>query len=164
MDIKEILNKRPALHRTAEGTRAEMGIHAQVLDFLLEHVPEGGVTLETGCGLSTILFAHRSRHHIAITPNPTEIADLLAFCRVNGVRTDGLEMIEGTSEYVLPSLKGDSLDVILIDGRHGFPAPFMDWFYTAGRLKIGDSSLLTTHGCGRRGFCTTSWLSNPNGN
>ena len=41
------------------------------------------------------------------------------------------------SEHVLPKLDTGPLDVVLIDGRHGFPAPFIDWFYTAGKLKTG---------------------------
>ncbi len=26
---------------------------------------------------------------------------------------------------------------MLIDGGHGFPTPYVDWFYTAGKLKKG---------------------------
>ena len=137
MDIKQILDRRPVLHGTADGQRVDMGIASEVLNFLLEHAPEGGASLETGCGLSTVLFAHRSSRHTAISPAGQEFKDLLDFCRANGVKTDGLELIEGKSEYVLPTLKPEPLDVVLIDGRHGFPAPFIDWFYTAGRLKLG---------------------------
>lgn len=142
MDIRQVVSKRPVLHGTAEGLRMDMGVSPEVLDFLLEHAPEGGRSLETGCGLSTVLFAHRSGHHVAVTPSGEEIADLLDFCRNNGVETGGLELIEGTSEYVLPTLKPDPLDIVLIDGRHGFPAPFIDWFYTAGRLKVGGLLLI----------------------
>ena len=29
------------------------------------------------------------------------------------------------------------LDLVLIDGRHGFPAPFIDFYYVAEKLNIG---------------------------
>ena len=137
MDIRQVLLKRPVIHSTGEGELLDMGISTELLEFLLEHVPEGGTSLETGCGLSTVLFAYRSARHTAITPSAAEIGALRDFLRANSVKSDGVEFIEGTSEYVLPALKPEPLDIVLIDGRHGFPAPFIDWFYTAGRLKQG---------------------------
>jgi hypothetical protein len=31
----------------------------------------------------------------------------------------------------------EPLDLVLIDGGHGFPTPFIDWFYTAGSIRVG---------------------------
>ena len=41
------------------------------------------------------------------------------------------------SEQALPRLQLRDVDVALIDGRHGFPAPFIDWYYLAEALKVG---------------------------
>jgi hypothetical protein len=43
---------------------------------------------------------------------------------------------QDVSEKVLPRLECDMLDLVLIDGRHGFPAPFIDFYYVAEKLNI----------------------------
>jgi hypothetical protein len=37
----------------------------------------------------------------------------------------------------LPRCELADLDVVLLDGKHAFPWPMVDWFYTADRLKQG---------------------------
>jgi hypothetical protein len=37
----------------------------------------------------------------------------------------------------LPRCQLANLDLILLDGKHAFPWPVVDWFYTADRLKQG---------------------------
>ena len=37
----------------------------------------------------------------------------------------------------MPRLQERDFDLALIDGRHGFPQPFLDWYYIAEALKIG---------------------------
>jgi hypothetical protein len=40
-------------------------------------------------------------------------------------------------------LKGDEdLDVVFIEGGHGFPVPGVDWLYLAPRLKVGGKMLI----------------------
>ncbi|MDT7542564.1 MAG: hypothetical protein QOE33_2468 [Acidobacteriota bacterium] len=136
-DIGKILAARPRIHRTAEGQSMDMSLASDVLDFIMENIPPDASTLETGCGLSTVLFASRSAHHVVITPAREEFETVLRFCAENNIETDALDFREGASELILPSLDVKPLDLVLIDGRHGFPAPFIDWFYTAGKLKIG---------------------------
>jgi hypothetical protein len=42
------------------------------------------------------------------------------------------------SEVALPQLAGsDELDLVFIDGCHGYPMPIIDWFYGAGLLRKG---------------------------
>src|SRR6185503_19887034 len=43
----------------------------------------------------------------------------------------------GKSEKILPCLETNELDLLLIDGEHAFPTPFIDWYYTADRLRVG---------------------------
>jgi hypothetical protein len=42
----------------------------------------------------------------------------------------------------LPGLAAEELDLVLIDGQHAFPAPFIDWYYTARRLKVSGMLLI----------------------
>ena len=41
------------------------------------------------------------------------------------------------SEVALPRIKEADFQLALIDGRHGFPQPFLDYYYLAGVLKLG---------------------------
>ena len=43
---------------------------------------------------------------------------------------------------MLPRLTGPSLDLVLVDGGHGFPAPIVDWYYAASRLRQGGVVIL----------------------
>lgn len=49
----------------------------------------------------------------------------------------GLTVHIGYSHDVLPTLNPTPLDVVFIDGGHGFPLAVIDWFYAAGRLVEG---------------------------
>ena len=59
------------------------------------------------------------------------------YCASAGVKLDTVTFVVDRSEYALPRLRSTAYEFALIDGRHGFPAPFMDWFYLADRLRQG---------------------------
>ena len=46
------------------------------------------------------------------------------------------------SDRYLPACDVNSLDLVLLDGKHAFPWPIIDWFYTADRLKVGGLMIL----------------------
>jgi hypothetical protein len=48
----------------------------------------------------------------------------------------------GRSQDVLLTLGSAPLDLVLVDGAHGFPYPILDWWYLAPRLKEGGRMLL----------------------
>jgi precorrin-6B methylase 2 len=119
-----------------------------MLDVILEHVADHSWSvLETGAGLSTLLFlAAGAERVVSIAPDPElgeritqQIAEL-------GLDGDRLQFIPERSELALPRLEG-TYDVVLIDGGHGWPTVFVDFAYgnallaRGGLLLIDDTQL-----------------------
>ena len=132
--IKEFVENSPKFHL---GGEISWSVSAETLRFLEAHVTEGCHTLETGAGLSTVMFAALGAHHLCICPSADEAARIKQFCEDEGISTERLAFNIDFSENVLPNLQTEPLDVVLIDGGHGFPMPAIDWYYTAGKLKQG---------------------------
>ena len=127
-----------ALH--ADG-KAVWDIAPGVAAWIAAHVKPGMRTLETGAGLSTLLFAQAGAQHVVVTPSRDERVRILMEATRRGIAAETLRFELGYSQQVLPQLKGD-LDVVLIDGGHGFPIPAIDWAYLAPRLVVGGSLLI----------------------
>lgn len=132
MNLNDVLNDPPRPH---EGM--VMGLTEAALTFIYENINDQCNTLETGCGLSTVVFALTGSRHTVIAPAPSEFEVTKSYCRERGIPTDQIDFIAEPSQKVLPALESPPLDLVLIDGGHGFPTPYVDWFYTAGKLKKG---------------------------
>ena len=113
------------------------GIDSQVARFLYRAVTEDARTLETGSGLSTVIFAMRKAYHTVVTPSPREAAVIREYAREKQIDMGRVEFVLEPSETFLPRCTLQDLDLVLIDGKHSVPWPFIDWFYTADRLKVG---------------------------
>ncbi len=118
------------------------GLAWDALAWLEQNVHEGMSTLETGAGASTIVFAARRTHHHVITPDPEEERRIRAACEERGIDASRVTFHIGRSHEVLPGLDVPALDLVLVDGAHGFPYPVLDWWYLAPRLKTGGRMLL----------------------
>lgn len=94
-------------------------------------------TLETGSGVSTLVFALGGGRHTAVSPDPEEHAALQTYARGVGIDMTGVRFVPEPSDRYLPVCEVDGLDVVLLDGKHAFPWPIVDWFHTADRLKVG---------------------------
>jgi len=132
MNLNDVLKDPPRPH---EGN--VMGLTEAALVFIYENVTNECNTLETGCGLSTVTFALTGSRHTVIAPAPSEFEVTKTYCRERGIATSQIDFIPEPSQKVLPTLDLPSLDLVLIDGGHGFPTPYLDWFYTVGKLKKG---------------------------
>lgn len=132
--VEDIIRHPPTPHN--QGTRT-LRLHESVLRFLDAVVKPDMTTVETGIGSSTALFALKGSRHHCIAPLADEIARLTDYCTAGGLDVDNIQFHADFSEYVLPTLPVTDIDLALIDGGHGFPTPFVDWFYLAGRLKVG---------------------------
>ena len=81
-----------SLRETVEKNLAACyGIDSKVARFLHRAVTEGERTLETGSGLSTIIFAIRKAYHTVVTPNKGEAAAIKEYARANHI---GIERVD----------------------------------------------------------------------
>jgi hypothetical protein len=115
------------------------GLHWPALAWLEAELRPELATLETGAGASTLVFAAGGTEHEAVTPVEAERDRILAECELRGISPDRLRFHIGPSQDVLPTLEPRPLDLVLIDGAHGFPYPILDWWFLAPRLRIGGS-------------------------
>ena len=135
--LDAILESRPLLHDGLEGQRVTWQLGYEALRFVERTVTPGSRTLETGEGVSTLLFAAIGCRHICVTPGAGVVDRIRAHAEHLGISLDNVTFVLEGSEDALPRLDLPELDLVLIDGRHAFPAPFVDWRYTAGRLRVG---------------------------
>lgn len=120
-----------------DGKEEAWPLSMDVLRWIASNLPEGAVTLETGCGYSTILFMICGARHTAIAPDYQQHGRIVRWCEDNGVSAKTLRMINARSQDVIHSLDIEPMDLVLIDGCHAFPAPYIDWYYTAEKVKKG---------------------------
>jgi predicted O-methyltransferase YrrM len=113
-----------------------------MLQWIVDHLQPGFRTLETGCGYSTILFAAWGCRHEVVSPLHEEHVSIIEWCRTHGVTMESVRYHVGPSQRILPGLAPTPLDLVLIDGDHAVPAPFLDYYYTADRLVKGGLMLL----------------------
>jgi hypothetical protein len=135
---RELRANPPALHSGAFCA----GLHWPALEWLERTVQTGWATLETGAGLSTIVFAARGAEHEAVTPAPDEAAAIREELRRREIPEDRVTFRLGPSHEVLPQWRPRALDLVLLDGAHGFPYPTLDWWYLMPHLKRGGLLLL----------------------
>jgi hypothetical protein len=132
-----ILADRPPVHLKRDGSSRCIGLHSHALRYLYQQLLPHYATLETGCGLSTLIFALAGCQHQAVVPNRAHIEETSKQAASYGIDLKRVTFIEARSETVLPQLAGPPLlDVLLVDGGHAFPIPFIDWFYAGSRLAV----------------------------
>ncbi len=135
--VDRVLDAPPAIHPDADNG-AVWSTGRGCYRFMADHVDHGSRTLETGAGLSTVLFAAWGCEHLAIVPSQDQAAVIAEYCTKQEISQEGLRFDLRPSETALPELAGSTeLDLVFIDGCHGFPMPIIDWFYGAGLLRRG---------------------------
>lgn len=141
--VAQLLADPPMVHGPAESNDLiTHGLLPVVLEYLEANVAPGDRTLETGCGLSTIVFAMRGAQHTCIVPNPQEVDRVRGWLADHGISDATLTFLTEPSERVLPTRDLGELDLVLIDGSHSFPQVFLDWFYVQEALKIGGAVIV----------------------
>ena len=158
--LQRLLNERPAFHegeteigRSFENRESLLSVKAindikngqarcyglkkEVLSFIFENANESSKTLETGAGCSTLVFALSGAEHIAVTPSLSEIDLISRYAATHDIAMNKVRFVQESSDQFLPVSKEDGFDIVLLDGKHAFPWPVIDWFYTADKLKQG---------------------------
>jgi len=163
--LERILSERPKFHRSeteiirpfapsesgldredavlaASGQALCHGINPTFARYLLDHVKPGMKTLETGAGISTLVFAMRNAEHCAVTPSADEAAAIQRYASRAEISLDRVKFLIDQSDRYLPGCELTDLEIVLLDGKHAFPWPIIDWFYTADRLVTGGLMML----------------------
>ena len=85
----------------------------------------------------------RAAEHEAVTPDVAEEGrvrrGLPGARRLDDARLASRAGARTTSSRALPHAR---LDLVLLDGAHGFPYPMLDWWHVAPRLAVGGRILL----------------------
>ena len=139
--IKQLLIDRPSFHLSGD---AHWDCTPGTLGGILQSARDGGSTIETGAGASTVVFAAAGTAHTAISPMADEHQRIKEYCERIGVDHSRVNFVVGLSDDVLPAVLGRDrvLDAAFIDGAHSFPFPEVDWYYITRALKVGGKLLL----------------------
>jgi precorrin-6B methylase 2 len=92
---------------------------------------------ETGCGGSTIVFSHISKHHTAFA---LEGADrtITALRQHSDFQPDAVVFVEGEAMRTLPLHCFEArLDLVLLDGPHAYPLPQLEFAYLFPHIRDG---------------------------
>ena len=90
-----------------------------------------------------IVFAAAGAEHEAITSRyASERIENTEVVRGAGYRQLSVTFRIGPSHDVLPAWKPRPLDLVLVDGAHGFPYPVIDWWHVAPHVRVGGLVLL----------------------
>lgn len=138
LTAEDLIANRPHLHGvSADGRPHDWALGVESLRSLNRIVETGWRTLETGAGVSTVLFALKQTRHTCVVPSQEEISRICDFCAANQISTTSVQFVIENSESALPRMDPEPLDLVLLDGSHSFPSVFIDWYYTASRLRMG---------------------------
>jgi len=129
--------------RTDEIERASHACSLRSLRYISEILTKEDVTIETGGGWTTCVFASYAKKHICVNPDITANELVKRFLEEHDVSIGELVFLNETSDTGLPALdKSCEFDVALIDGNHSFPIPILDWHYIDLHLKKGGIFLI----------------------
>jgi hypothetical protein len=135
--VTDLSRSDTRFHGWAEDVAVNWQLSPDALALITEVVRPGHRTLETGVGYSTIAFAALGARHTAVSPFALEHDRLRAWCDEHGLDHTGVTFVAAPSQDALPAMDRTPLDVVLIDGDHAFPGPYIDFYYAGGRLVPG---------------------------
>lgn len=138
--IERVHSDLPQIHvhqGYAEAAEGVWGAGQDLFEWLSEVLPRSPRTMETGLGVSTVLLAMWGAEHTCIVPFREEVEAVTAYCAERRISLSNVTFLVESSATALPLWKGEPLDLLLVDGSHGFPLPIIDWFYGAAHVRKG---------------------------
>lgn len=136
MTLTKLLDSPPKIHDWDSGALSSSGLPTAVFQFMDQILHSESRSIETGMGISTALFALKGTIHTCINPDEQEIARFKAYIHENNILIENMQFLCKRSDEVWYDLKESIWDLILIDGCHGFPVPYLDWYFFSQGLKI----------------------------
>src|SRR4051812_43772017 len=104
MTLLDLISEPPPLHEDEYGNPVSWGIGTDVLSFLAEQVGNGRQTLETGSGVSTLVFAAAAAVHRCVTPSTREVQRIKDYCLRESISLSTVTFLIGSSEDILPQV------------------------------------------------------------
>jgi hypothetical protein len=149
MNFDAYLDQIPKLHTWDKGrTWCTGGFGREQLkclhEFLCTHKVDS--VIETGAGNSTITFLLSSATAVtSIAPDPDLFQRIEEYCREHAVPIEKLRKVVGLSQWELPKIAGQArgkVDFALLDGFHGWPIVFLDFYYLNHAVRRGGYLML----------------------
>ncbi len=114
-------------------------LRADVLRQIAERAGPVRRSAETGTGKSTLLLSHLAGHHTIFARDDAGEGGSLAAVRASPLlRAATVEFVVGPSQQTLPAHRfAGALDLVLLDGAHGFPFTHLDYYFLYPHLAPG---------------------------
>lgn len=134
--VKRIAELPASFHQAGVMTQSVlMAIARLTSEMTIQH------SAETGSGKSTLLFSHLSPHHTVFAKDQFGDFDVHSMAAVREAElfnAPTTQFIEGATQQTLPVYSFQHpLDLVLIDGPHGYPFPDLEYFYFYPHLRPG---------------------------
>lgn len=136
VDYKKILDSLEKLPQDWHGSGP---LDRNVLKALTGHCEKIGTiknSVETGAGKSTLFFSQISGHHTVFA---LDVGNSLTTVKESDLlRAEYVEFIEGPTQLTIPThIFTEKLQVVLIDGPHGYPFPDLEYYYLYQHIAQG---------------------------
>jgi predicted O-methyltransferase YrrM len=109
----------------------------EMLNCIASMVTPEMTTVETGCGLTTLVFAMRSGHHTCIDPQEGKTAAIASAVKERGGEVARPRMMPSLEYWQYGEHGDDVYDFALMDGDDVSPGCVFDAVYLATRVKPG---------------------------
>ena len=125
---------------SSRGIHRAGGLSYRSLAAIERHCRNPALTMETGCGASTILMSNISpKHYSFCLDDRMDDNSSVSFVTEAPIyRVANSTFIFGPTQQTLPLFRFDGqLDFALIDGPHGYPFPELEYYAIYPHLKAG---------------------------
>src|SRR5918995_1940779 len=102
MDLHCLLSAPPKLHGPDGATTDGWRLDDAGLLFLESHLRRDMRTIETGAGVSTIVFALKETQHVCVVPDRRVVRRIRRYCASARLSLHNVTFVEHRSEYALP--------------------------------------------------------------